>query len=281
MKTGKGCGMSLGDYNLRNRHVSQQTMVNPKQTDTSGDINVPDMPENNSVPGTPKEKESESPKQQEQEQIEVIKMKDFTAVDSDEKLNLLMVAINKINTSFHHKFEELNVQLNEPTNGLVKRIMRCEDAIKDLKDMNENEETGLTPRIIDAETNISDIQTRMDTLEENNKMLVDQVHMLCGTVQVYDKRITANTTKVIDLTARSMSANIIIDGILEQKDETPEQCSDKVFQILSGIMKMDIEKEVDIVVAHRIGMTSPTRPRQMVVRCSQKLRSTVFKYTKC
>lgn len=40
-------------------------------------------------------------------QIPVINMEDFEVVDMNDKLNLLTSAINKINTTFHLKFEEL------------------------------------------------------------------------------------------------------------------------------------------------------------------------------
>ena len=99
--------MSFGDYNLRNCHVSQPVMINPDpQADTQSTPQPSSMQEISEETGA-------------KEKIEVIKMKDFTAVDSDEKLNLLMVAINKINTNFHHKFKELSDQLNDPEKGIV------------------------------------------------------------------------------------------------------------------------------------------------------------------
>ena len=239
--------MSFSEYNLRNRHVSQPvttitTMEDPREEEG---IN------NTQLHPTSPLKPSEPKKEDNIEQIEVIKMKDFTAVDSDEKLNLLMVAINKINTSFHHKFEELNVQLNEPTNGIAKRITRCESSIKDILDTIENEETGLDPRIKDLEADITDMTTRVDDLEEANKILRDQVHMLCGTTQVHDKQISSNMNKIIDLTTRSMAKNILISGIPEDKEstESAEKCQKLVFDLLSGIMKMPITIK-DILLAH-------------------------------
>ena len=49
----------------------------------------------------------------------IISMTDFKDVDSDNKLDLLMVAINKMNTNFHVKLDSLNQGLSAEVKNLL------------------------------------------------------------------------------------------------------------------------------------------------------------------
>ena len=52
-------------------------------------------------------------------EIPVVSMEDFKVVDMNDKLNLLMASINKINTNFHHhKFESLTKILSDEVEGV-------------------------------------------------------------------------------------------------------------------------------------------------------------------
>ena len=69
------------------------------------------------------------PKPPNKKEVPVINIKNFSAVDMEEKLNLLMVAINKINTNFHLKFEEWNKRLYTGDDAVVTRIVNCETSL--------------------------------------------------------------------------------------------------------------------------------------------------------
>ena len=58
-------------------------------------------------------------------------MKDFEIVNTDDKLNLLMAAINKVNTSFHMKFDTLNKKLTDP-GGVMTKIASMEKSYEEL-----------------------------------------------------------------------------------------------------------------------------------------------------
>ena len=73
----------------------------------------------------------------------VIQMQDFSAVNMEEKLNLLMVAINKINTNFYYKSEDLNKQLNVGKEAIIPRLMKCKEAIAAQYDVLNDEADGL------------------------------------------------------------------------------------------------------------------------------------------
>ena len=61
--------------------------------------------------------------------IPVVPMDDFAVVDINDKLNLLMAAINKINTKMHIKFESVQKQLTAE-GGITFRITTLEEYFK-------------------------------------------------------------------------------------------------------------------------------------------------------
>ena len=55
-------------------------------------------------------------------EIPVVTMLDFEIVNTDDKLNLLMAAINKVNTNFHMKFESLTKWIKEGMQGRIEAL---------------------------------------------------------------------------------------------------------------------------------------------------------------
>ena len=148
-----------------------------------------------------------------------------------------------------------------------------------MKEDISNEETGVKPRLHDVETNVSDIIERIDTLEEKNRELHEQVHLLRGTIHVHDNKISSNQNKVFNLTMRSMAKNVIITGITgDVPEEDNAQCKQKVVKLLNDKMKMDVE-DAQVIVAHRMGTKQKDKNRGIVVKCVPKLRSTIFQHT--
>ena len=93
-----------GPYDLRARHTSQPS-INAVQDDNEPD-SLQHLPQRDATKLSPlKEDNQEPPEQHKKSQlaeVPVIRMEDFQQVDMNEKLDLLMSAINKINTNFHH-----------------------------------------------------------------------------------------------------------------------------------------------------------------------------------
>ena len=186
-------------------------------------------------------------------EIPVINITDFQQVDMNEKLDLLMSAINKIYTNFHLKFESLNTKLTD-------------------------EQVGLSPRLVDAENNITDLQTRVDSLEESNIHLKDEVSLLKGLLQVKENWLVILEKKVTDLTVRSMANNVIITGITGDTEDESD-CKAKVLSLFRDKMNMPVEDK-DVEVAHCAKGKHGSKPRAMIVRCNQQLRDKIFSYTK-
>ena len=201
-------------------------------------------------------------------------MEDFADVNADDKLNLIMAAINKINTNFHYKFEALNKTLVADKEGVVPRLKIAELNIEEMQARVDD---------MEAETaKIPDQITKLQKLEESTAKLSDEVATLKGLVQVQDMDLKECKKKIVDLTARSMSNNIIITGIVESvegdQEETDVKCKEKVLAFFRNQMALEVDdNQVD--VAHRLGKINQAqvKPRLMIARCTYTLKETVLK----
>ena len=111
----------------------------------------------------------------------VVDMKDFEEVDMSDKLNLLMAAINTINSNFYCKMEEVKTDLSAKVAGLTPRMTALEKTCEELHARMDDIESNYV-------TNQEMIQ-RMNKLDAVNAALKDDVAMLKGLVQVQDKQI--------------------------------------------------------------------------------------------
>ena len=199
----------------------------------------------------------------------VVNMADFETVNIDDKLNLLMYAINKINTNFHLTFKALNTKIKD-ISGMTDKIATLETHYQEI-----------LARVDDAETSIADIshnKSKLVDLEEKVEKLSDDVVTLKGLAQVQDAALKECKTKIIDLTARSMANNITISGIIGDSLDK-ENCKEKALKFIREEIKLPID-DADVEVAHRLGSTLGAKPRLMVARCSTVLHSKIFKHTR-
>ena len=222
-------------------------------------------------------------------EIPVINMEHFSAVSMEDKLALLMTAINKINTNFHYKFNAFTHQLAGSTSSILPRLEKFEqqqevlDARLDEVEKSHTETAAtldqITTPLQTYKEDIAKMEKRVEKLELTVSKLQDDLTITKGVLQVHDKSLMSNADKLVDLTARSMSNNITISGISGDcaKDE---KCKPKVLDFFKDNMKMEVREE-EVLVAHRLGKWSikASKPRLMVVRCSQSLRDRVFQFT--
>ena len=194
--------------------------------------------------------------------IPIVPMADFQVVDVNDKLNLLMSAINKVNTTFHYKFDELHTILKDEKDGLVPKVKTI------VKDVQE-----LQARVDDMEGYTASLQMykkKTETLEGLVNKLTDDVTLLKGLVQVQEMSIKENKKKVVDLTARSMANNIVITDIKGDSEEK-KNCNEKIKDFLQN--KLEISEDfLNFKVAHRLGNTITAKPRPIVVRCLHQLK---------
>ena len=176
---------------LRRRNVSQMGDVE-NERDTSDQYSGENNPTGEDsttevlpVPGPPKDPPKEVP---------VVNMADFEVVDIEDKLNLLMSAINKINTTFHHKFESLEKQVLAQAKSLGSKISNLETFTEEI-----------SARVEDLEEKsavIENLTTTVQQLENSQTELYDEIATIKGFLQVLDKRVISNKDKIVDLTAK-------------------------------------------------------------------------------
>ena len=167
----------------------------------------------------------------------------FSKADSDQKLASILTSLNKL----HSKFDTINTELYR-------------------------DKDGVWPRLETAEDNLA---TTMDTQE----MMKFEMAVMKGVIQKQEVQIGMLTKKVEDLTARSMSSNITISGLIVNDSDENEDCTATVVSFAKNKIGIDIEKD-DILVAHRVGPINKFGERLMVVRCTQKLKDKMLSNAK-
>ena len=203
-------------------------------------------------------------------EIPVVTMSEFETIDMDNKLNLLMSAINKVNTNFHLKFESLEQKLTAK-GGVMTKLSQLQDQYEEM-----------SARLDDAEGTLAVVdqhKDKIDSLEANVEKIMDEVAALKGFSQVQDASLKECKSKIIDLTARSMANNVVIYGLMEDRSDEKD-CRTRVLEFLRSKVNMEVQ-DTEIEVAHRLGgPTKNDKPRPIVVRCAYSLRSRIFNYTR-
>ena len=172
-------GSEHTEYNLRRRHGST---INMGDSGIHSSTNpLPPIKDRNQDPAPINKDEIEN------KEMPIIAMGDFEAVDMNEKLNLLMVAINKMNTNFHHKFKELNNEINDPTAGMKAKLESYAANIKEIYESLEDEDEGAFPCIRQLEHDYEGMVDQIDKLESQLANVTDQLTMIRGTIVVHDK----------------------------------------------------------------------------------------------
>ena len=126
------------------KHQRKRELYNPKMEGENKDTST------SSTQAT----QTDSPKE-----VPIVEMEDFEVVDLGDKLNLLMSAVNKINTGLHVKFEALQKQLTDEK-GVVPRLSLVEKHYEELDARVEEAEAvtatvpGLNTKIVALEEKV-------------------------------------------------------------------------------------------------------------------------------
>ena len=87
----------------------------------------------------------------------------------------------------------------------------------------------------------------LDSIKRSAKQNTCDVEILKGLAQKQENEINLLKDKITKLTARSMSSNIVVSGIMESKQEDSKKV---VFQFITEIMELMEINESDILAAH-------------------------------
>ena len=75
---------------------------------------------------------------------------------------------------------------------------------------------GVEPQLQQAQSQVNDMAGKVTKLEAENKLLHVELQLVKGQLLKHEKKLSNHSEKLVDLTARSMSNNIIISGIPEE-----------------------------------------------------------------
>ena len=189
-------------YDLRMRNPSQAGTVDPDNSqldlhsrsvsDSTTDRSTTDL----TLPGS---QDSQKTK------LSVIDMAYFKEVEANHKLDLLMVAINKINTNFHYKLEAMQKEFTSTVRNvcdvMLPKIQNLEKCYEELNARMDDMETSLPEfkdinrkmGVIDQDLTpaVTDLQTRLSRVEVMQSQIADDLTIVKGFLQVHDKKITS------------------------------------------------------------------------------------------
>ena len=137
---------------------------------------------------------------------------------------------------------------------------------------------GLDMRMELCQKQVDENTKSLDEWNKNKDQfdgIVEDVTVMKGLLQKYSNQLDILNDKVVALTARNMQQNIMINGLSEVGEEN---CKQVVIKFLSQVMDTTVEPS-EVLVAHRIGQKGK-KPRLMVVRCTEELKTRVLQNTK-
>ena len=179
--------------------------------------------------------------------VALIEEEDIKIATTEEKVDLIINAMDKIN----ERFGIVHDMVNDASDGPDTRL----DALSD--------------------ANI-DIAENVDELVKENKKLRLELDIAKGLISKQHEEIAMLRDKVTTLTARSMSSNITISGIIDDKSSKKENCKEKVITFFKNKLEMEV-KEDQVQLAHRMGNAEEGKTRPMVVKCHPTLKTKILK----
>ena len=111
---------------------------------------------------------------------------------------------------------------------LVDAIQKINARFEIIHSIVNNASDGLDPRIDSVQEGSIDNAEKIESLEQENKQLRFELDLIKNIVFKQDTDITSVRSRITDLTARSMSKNITISGILDDPGNAKENCKQTV-----------------------------------------------------
>ena len=119
-----------------------------------------------------------------------------------------MIMLTKCVEGLHNKMDSKD-----------KKLVALDDAVNHPID-------GVEPWLQQAQSQVKDTVGKVGNLEAENKLLHVELDLVKGQLLKHERKLSNHSEKLVDLTARNMSNNIMISGIPEEPfAETLTPCS--------------------------------------------------------
>lgn len=185
----------------------------------------------------------------------LLKREELEKKNSSQRLDSVVDAVNKLYA--------MHAQVNA-------KLTPVEYAVFD-------EEGGILPQIHGIASTAKDAGDKMKLLTAEVLELREELDITKGLLHKQSKQIAALKAKQVDLIARSMSNNITIAGIDQDKPNMDTKVLVESF--LEDHLEVELEDNEQIPVAHRLGPPTKGYNRPVVFSCPPSLRSRIFQNT--
>ena len=132
---------------------------------------------------------------------------------------------------------------------------------------------GMDQKIKDLEMLQSSSGRRMNTFEELLKEQDLKTRILTNIIIKQEEQVNSLKKQLVEARRRDIRNNLIISGITEERDETPDECAEKVSQFFKNEMQINSDIRIDYV--RRLGNKN-TKDREILVCLSNVSDKTVI-----
>lgn len=164
--------------------------------------------------------------------------------------------------------------------SLKEVIMKLNDISKRVEDIEHtlfDEEGPIKTQLAQHKFKAETCSGKVLFMSKEYKAVKQDLTVVKGLLQKQHRQVENMDHKIIDLTARSMSMNMIISGVVEHRSES---CALAVKDFLRLEMNIDLDMnpELKIKLAHRMGTVrqGTTRPRAMVAKVNVALKERIM-----
>lgn len=139
--------------------------------------------------------------------------------------------------------------------------------------------SSLTVKVSDIEKKVSELETRVNQIEGSRQFDSDTVENINKKQKEVDTMIanlkkaekSANDSdlkaEILDLRCRQMRDNLMFYKIPEERNETDNDCVEKVLDLIENDLEIPNAKtEIKLHRAHRVGRYNPTKIRPIVAK---------------
>ena len=106
---------------------------------------------------------------------------------------------------------------------------------------------GMDQKIKDLEMLQSSSGRRMNTFEELLKEQDLKTRILTNIIIKQEEQVNSLKKQLVEARRRDIRNNLIISGIIEERDETPDECAEKVSQFFKNKMQINSDIRIDYV----------------------------------
>lgn len=173
---------------------------------------------------------------------------------------------SEVDEQQHEIGKEMNMERSIPCcdwkqkyYDLEKRVAKMQKEMQVLKDKVKKEDS-------EVRAHCQYFYKSDNTVKTEIKELKERIQMLSNVVIRLDEKFQDTSAKLVDMQARSMRKNLIISGLQEPKNETPEQLREAIKDFIYNKLRVDSSQEIPLKICHRLNYVDGAEYRPVVIK---------------